>query len=372
MLVAKEDIKVSIILPIYNVGKYFSECMNSIFNQSHKNIEIILIDDGSTDDSGQQADVFAEQDKRVRVVHKTNGGVSSARNVGIKIATGDYICFSDPDDILKKDYVSYLLDLCLKNDVDISVCAEVFTPFMRIQPNANVKVVTGEEAATEILYGKITVGCYSKMFKTAFLKDNSIHFLEDVSIGEGFNFNVYAFCNAQNVAISQHKVYYYRLDNSGSAMTKFNIRKCEMGIEAIDRIRKELPYHTKKLDAAIDFAKYSTTASMIDWMVNAGVENQFINNYRYYCGYVRRIAPRVLLAPTSVKQRIATAIRIISPSLWSKIRKFARRVVLNAKNNKSNKEYGKITKPAGGGNRILYRLQSMRTDMCSWGNVNAA
>ena len=207
MLVAKEDIKVSIILPIYNVGKYFSECMNSIFNQSHKNIEIILIDDGSTDDSGQQADVFAEQDKRVRVVHKTNGGVSSARNVGIKIATGDYICFSDPDDILKKDYVSYLLDLCLKNDVDISVCAEVFTPFMRIQPNANVKVVTGEEAATEILYGKITVGCYSKMFKTTFLKDNSIHFLEDVSIGEGFNFNVYAFCNAQNVAISQHKVY---------------------------------------------------------------------------------------------------------------------------------------------------------------------
>jgi glycosyltransferase involved in cell wall biosynthesis len=92
------------------------------------------------------------RDERVRVIHKTNGGVGSARNDGIKEATGDYICFSDPDDILKKDYVNYLLDLCLTNNVDISVCAEVFTPFKRIRPRNNVKVVTGEDAAIEILY----------------------------------------------------------------------------------------------------------------------------------------------------------------------------------------------------------------------------
>lgn len=355
------------------MGKYFSDCMNSILNQLHRNIEIILVDDGSTDDFGQQADAFALRDERVRVIHKTNGGVSSARNDGIKEATGDYICFSDPDDILKKDYVSYLLDLCLTNNVDIAVCAEVFTPFKRIQPRDNVKVVTGEDAAIEILYGKITVGCYSKMFKTSFLRDNNIHFLEDVYIGEGFNFNVYAFCKAMNVAISQHKVYYYRLDNSESAMSKFNIDKCEMGIEAIERIKEEVPYHTSKLDAAIDFAKYSTTASMVDWMINAGVEHKYIKHFRSYSQFVRHLAPRVLLAPTSSKERIATMFRIISPSLWSKIRKIARLIVLNIKNNNhNNNEFNKITKPSGRGNSVLYGLQSMRTDMWAWGNFNAA
>ena len=120
------------------------------------------------------------------------------------------------------------------------------------------------------------------MFKTSFLRDNNIHFLEDVYIGEGFNFNVYAFCKSMNVAISQHKVYYYRLDNRESAMSKFNIYKCEMGIEAIERIKEEVPYYTNKLDAAIVFAKYSTTASMVDWMINAGVEHKYIKHFRSY------------------------------------------------------------------------------------------
>ena len=156
-------------------------------------------------------------------------------------------------------------------------------------------------------------------------------------------------------------------------MSKFNIYKCEMGIEAIERIKEEVPYHTNKLDAAIVFAKYSTTASMVDWMINAGVEHKYIKHFRSYSQFVRHLAPRVLLASTSNNERIATMFRIISPSLWSKIRKIARLIVLNIKNNDhNNNEFNKITKPSGGDNSILYGLQSMRTDMWAWGNVNAA
>ena len=174
-----KKIKVSVILPIYNVGKYFAECMESVLDQTYSNIEVILVDDGSTDNSGKIADNYASKDKRVRVIHQANAGVSVARNVGINSATGKYVCFSDPDDILKKDYVEYMLSMCEENHAEISVCAEVFTTFMPHQCTPNVLVVSGEEAAAQILYGKITVGCYSKMFSKAFLATNNIRFFDE-------------------------------------------------------------------------------------------------------------------------------------------------------------------------------------------------
>lgn len=173
-----DSIKVSIILPIYNVGAFFNECMNSVLNQFHKNLEVLLIDDGSTDDSGKIADSYAIKDNRVKVVHQDNSGVSRARNVGISMATGKYICFSDPDDVLKPDYVSYMLALCEDNKAEVGVCAEVFTTFMPSQRKPNLQIVDGEEAAAQILYGKITVGCYSKMYNREFLKKNKLHFLK--------------------------------------------------------------------------------------------------------------------------------------------------------------------------------------------------
>ena len=92
---------ISIIIPVYKVEKYIDRCMNSLVNQTWKNIEIILIDDGSPDKSGILCDKWAEKDKRVKVLHKLNGGVSSARNEGLKIAQGQYVGFIDPDDFVE-------------------------------------------------------------------------------------------------------------------------------------------------------------------------------------------------------------------------------------------------------------------------------
>ena len=93
-----ENDKLSIVVPIYNVEKYLRKCINSLINQTYKSIEIILVDDGSSDSSGNIADEYAEKDSKIKVIHKTNGGVSSARNSGIEAAKGDYICFTNGDD----------------------------------------------------------------------------------------------------------------------------------------------------------------------------------------------------------------------------------------------------------------------------------
>ena len=114
--------KVSVIVPVYNVEKYLKRCLDSIIDQTYSNIEIILIDDGSTDNSGTICDRYTKNDKRIIVIHKENGGLSSARNAGIEIATGKYLCFIDSDDYIENDMIEYLYCGIKKYDVDIATC----------------------------------------------------------------------------------------------------------------------------------------------------------------------------------------------------------------------------------------------------------
>ena len=122
-----EKDKVSIIVPVYNVEKYIEKCLNSLISQSYRNIEIILIDDGSKDNSGKICDKYKKKDPRIKVIHKENAGVSEARNSGIQKATGKYLCFVDADDFVMNDYIKYLHKLIAINCSDIAVCAKMFS-----------------------------------------------------------------------------------------------------------------------------------------------------------------------------------------------------------------------------------------------------
>ena len=113
---------VSVIIPVYNTEKYLSRCIKSVLYSEYKNIEIILVDDGSIDSSGLICDSFAKEDDRIRVIHKSNGGLSSARNAGIDIAKGEYITFIDSDDYIHQKYIGYLLELLQMNKCNISQC----------------------------------------------------------------------------------------------------------------------------------------------------------------------------------------------------------------------------------------------------------
>lgn len=99
---------ISLIIPIYNVEKYLDKCIETIINQTYSNIEIILVDDGSTDASGEISDIWKEKDKRIKVIHKENGGLSSARNAGIDIAKGKYIGFIDSDDYIDLEMIEIM------------------------------------------------------------------------------------------------------------------------------------------------------------------------------------------------------------------------------------------------------------------------
>lgn len=129
-----KSLLISIIVPVYNVEKYLSRCINSIINQTHKNLEIILVDDGSTDKSGYICEEFKAKDKRIRVIHKENGGLSDARNSGLKIAQGDYIGFVDGDDWIDVHMYEELLKVSLNNKSDIVSCG-----FQKIWENETVE-----------------------------------------------------------------------------------------------------------------------------------------------------------------------------------------------------------------------------------------
>jgi glycosyltransferase involved in cell wall biosynthesis len=116
---------ISVIVPVYNVEKYLPRCIESILNQTYRNFELILVDDGSTDRSGQICDEYKVKDERIRVLHKPNGGQSEARNEGIEQARGEYINFFDADDFAEKDILEYLISLARKYNADLVVTAPV-------------------------------------------------------------------------------------------------------------------------------------------------------------------------------------------------------------------------------------------------------
>ncbi len=117
------DILVSVIIPIYNVCQYLSEALDSVMRQTYPNLEILLIDDGSTDGSGRLCDCYAERDSRIRVIHQANRGLSAARNVGLDAMTGEVVAFLDPDDAYEADFIEKLLKAMLQQEVPLAICS---------------------------------------------------------------------------------------------------------------------------------------------------------------------------------------------------------------------------------------------------------
>ena len=270
---------VSVIVPMYNVEKYVAQCIESIQKQTYTNLEIILVDDCTPDNSGIIADGYAQNDHRIKVIHKTiQEGVSAARNTGIDVSTGDYICFVDGDDYVMADYVEYLFGL-IRNNEDISLTTEMFGNFNEKQSsNTKIEILNAEEATISILCYKIPIGVYCKLFKRSFL-DNNIRFLTDIYIGEGFNFNTTAFQRANNIVVGHRKIYYYRRNNPTSATTKFSVDKWENGLYAIETIKNNFILHSDNLNNAWKFAYWRTHSDAYDALMLSDEKNDYKDFY---------------------------------------------------------------------------------------------
>jgi len=146
--------KISIIVPVYNVEKYIHRCIDSILHQTFKDFELILVDDGSLDNSGKICDEYAKEDDRIKVIHKENGGLSDARNVGLDIAQGEYIAFVDSDDWIEKDMYSILYENIRKYNADISICKmrKIFDSTVDNNITTNNCIILNNEEAFDCLF----------------------------------------------------------------------------------------------------------------------------------------------------------------------------------------------------------------------------
>ena len=217
-----EDL-VSVIVPVYNVEKYLNKCIDSIISQTYKNLEIILVDDGSPDNSGAICDEYAKKDTRIRVIHKENGGVSSARNVGIEISNGNWISFIDSDDWIEEDYFEIMLNEAKKENADI-----VFCGYNRIWKN-KVETINGFEDnksfnSKEYLINALTpqtgIGfCHMKIIKRNSI--GQIRFNNELVVGEDALFNVEISKNIEKAFFCKKALYNYR-NNESSVVKRFD------------------------------------------------------------------------------------------------------------------------------------------------------
>ncbi|NSP12209.1 glycosyltransferase [Enterococcus faecalis] len=166
--------KISIIVPVYNVEKYLEKCVRSILAQTFTDFELILVDDGSPDSSGAMCDQFAEQDQRVKVIHKENGGLSDARNAGIEIATGEYLGFVDSDDYIADDMYELLYTNIVKEDADLSICGiyDVYEGKEPVEKQQQYIVLDKVAAMKMILEAKVvSVHAVNKLYKKEIFED---------------------------------------------------------------------------------------------------------------------------------------------------------------------------------------------------------
>lgn len=280
---------VTFVVPCYNVELYIENCINSILLQSYKNIEVIPVDDGSPDKSGEIIDRMAIKDKRVKPVHKENGGVSSARNVGIEAASGDYIVFVDGDDYLALDYTEYMIGMAINNDAEFVLSQNCYSKEGENQiVEDSIKCLSSEDATVLLLSPRIVVGCWNKMFKRSLLLDNDIHFSTTQFYGEGLLFITTVSQLANKTVIGNKKVYYYRRNNYLSACTKFNINNYYNGSSSIDIIEKNLKVRTPKVLKMLEYHRCQFKMGTVVRLLESGKEKEYSEYYRECLSHVRK------------------------------------------------------------------------------------
>lgn len=221
---------ISVIVPVYNVEKVLHNCIESILKQTYKDFELILVDDGSPDNSGKICDEYMSVDKRIRVFHKKNGGVSSARNFGIDRAFGKYICFIDSDDYVHKDYLKCLVETKIKyKNIDNVWCGFQTVDgynqariIRRVLYSENESDILNTEKIMTLHEKWLDASPCCKLFDRNIIVDNDLKFDEKLTLGEDliFNYHYLDFTNG-NIVIINRVLYNYIQANTDSLSNKY-------------------------------------------------------------------------------------------------------------------------------------------------------
>ncbi|WP_051556447.1 glycosyltransferase family 2 protein [Alkalihalobacterium bogoriense] len=279
---------VSIIVPAYNVEKYIEKCLSSILEQTYTNIEVIVVDDGSTDKTGQLIDNVSQQDNRVRIIHKENAGVSAARNSGIEISTGEYLVFVDGDDYIAPDYVEYMLSLIENTGSEFCLSKRCYTKSGEKQTESEyIEKLQPEDATALLLSPDVIVGCWNKIFKRSLIVNNNIWFSTVLFYGEGLTFITTVSQISNSVGVGNRKVYYYRRNNEASATTKFDINKLYNGEKALKNIKKQLIVNSPKVNTMLNLHLCLFSLGALVKIKSNHLEKEYLNDYKRWKSYIR-------------------------------------------------------------------------------------
>ena len=224
--------RISVIIPVYNAAPYLGACIESLLAQSFADFEVLLVDDGSTDESGSICDAFAGKDARLTVLHQKNGGACSARNRGIDNARGEFLVFVDADDRIAEDHVEYLLKLCTDNDADMACCAWTLDDHGRMSKCSYRKNEPGlykgdHEAMRALLTTRLlSSSVWGKIYKRVLFDE--VRFPEGTNYYEDDATMYRLVSHAHSVAIGDESTYYYRLRDDSLIHRTFNDNNLKM------------------------------------------------------------------------------------------------------------------------------------------------
>jgi len=285
---------ISVIIPIFKVESYLPKCIESIISQTYKNLEINLVDDGSPDRCPEICEEYARKDSRIKVFHKVNGGLSDARNYGIRNSTGDYIGFVDSDDFIHETFYEKLMVMINEYDADISICDMLrFKDYKDILTDDlvchNDVALTNTEALKALFtakdYGSV-MAC-NKLYKACLFKDHDIYF--PIGCIHEDNYTTYKlFYYSDKIVYTNDKLYYY-LQRSTSIMGNSDIKKRMDGLaaaeEAVCFIDSNLPELKNEVRTNYVLSNMTILNYMIEHKVNdKKLKKQLMDNIVNECG----------------------------------------------------------------------------------------
>ena len=316
---------ISIIVPVYNVESYLERCINSILNQTFKNFELILVDDGSTDGCKDICNEYKTKDKRIKVIHKENGGLSSARNAGLDIARGKYIGFVDSDDFINKDMYKTLFNTIQDNNSDMVICdyykvnEDDINKFRNLKCNCeNIKIknLNNLESIDNLfLTGEKFIFAWNKLYKRDLFSDlryEQGRIYEDEYLAHRILYK------CKKVSVIEVKMYYYVQRKGSLINSPFTVRRFDKVYAIKDRVDF---LREKKLTNLEDKAE----KTFIDYFVwNYFVAYQRLENIESELKILKKMFNRVFFKSLdnkfiSLKEKLTLVILYLSPKLYNKL-----------------------------------------------------
>lgn len=276
---------VSIIVPVYNVEKYLKQCIESLINQTYKNIEIILVEDGSKDSSPKICNRYAKKDTRVKVIHQKNSGVSEARNKGIDQSKGEWITFVDADDYIAPDFCQKMLAIALQTESQCVICA-----YNKIYSNNTVEILKNEnlqlnreEFLEKIFDVQSGFGfCHMKLWNARIIKENKIRFNKELKVAEDALFCITMSDYINNIYFLNQALYNYRI-NSESTVRKFDENYTKKYLSAMIKTKDYIIKNKKEEIRFYNYVAYHVLLIVINYCFHPENEKKGIQLLKEIC-----------------------------------------------------------------------------------------